>query len=129
VGSKGYLKIKDRLRGIWRLGSQDEEKNQAKKASSQDWTYVAQISHTKVNNAMVARVQFKHHVASLLCLGCIHVLHFLVLVTYGRLLVSSTLTQQTTWFDKCVGNYTLFIFMVHGLHEVCVSFTYHGHKL
>jgi hypothetical protein len=56
-------------------GSQDDEKNQAKKPSSQDWTFVAQVPH-KLNEVMVARFQFKHHVAPLLWLGCMHALHF-----------------------------------------------------
>ena len=33
-----------------------------------------------------------------------------------------TLTHEPTWFDKCVESYTRLPFMVHGLHEVCVSF-------
>jgi hypothetical protein len=45
VGSKRHLKPEDRQRGIWRLGLQDDEKNQAKNSSSQDWTFVAQILH------------------------------------------------------------------------------------
>jgi hypothetical protein len=45
VGSKEYLKPEDLHWYIWRLGSQDDEKNQAKKSSSQDWTFVAQVPH------------------------------------------------------------------------------------
>jgi hypothetical protein len=45
MGSKGYLKPEDRLWGIWKLGLQDDEKNQAKKSSSQDWTFIAQVPH------------------------------------------------------------------------------------
>jgi hypothetical protein len=66
------LKPEDRHRGIWRFGSQDDEKNQAKRPSSQDWTLDAQVPH----EVMVARFHFKHHVASLPLLGCMHVLHF-----------------------------------------------------
>jgi hypothetical protein len=84
VGSKRHLKPEDRQWGIWRFGSQDDEKNQAKRPSSQDWTFVAYVPH----EVMVARFQFKHHVAPLPLLGCMHALHFLVLSTYGRLLVS-----------------------------------------
>ena len=36
--------------------------------------------------------------------------------------------EQPTWFDKCVESYTMLPFMVHGLHEVCVSFVYHDTK-
>ena len=40
-----------------------------------------------------------------------------------------TLThEQPTWFDKCVESYTRLPFMVHGPHEVCVSYVYHEHK-
>ena len=37
--------------------------------------------------------------------------------------------EQPTWFDKCVESYTRLPFMVHGLHEVCISYVYHEHKL
>jgi len=41
-----------------------------------------------------------------------------------------TLThEQPTWFDKCVESYTRSPLMVHGLHEVCLSYVYHEHKL
>ena len=75
VGSKRYLKPKDRLRGIWRLSLQDDEKVQAKEAKLTTWTFGAQVPH----KVMVARFQFMHHVAPLLLLGCLHALHLLVL--------------------------------------------------
>ena len=68
VGSKRYLKPKDRLRGIWRLSLQDDEKIQAKEAKFTTWTFDAQVPH----KVMVARFQFMHHVAPLLLLGCLH---------------------------------------------------------
>ena len=68
VGSKGYLKPKDRLRGIWMLNLQDDEKIQAKETKLTTWTFGAQVPH----KVMVARFQFKHHVASLPLLGCLH---------------------------------------------------------
>ena len=81
VGFKGYLKSKDRLRGIWRLGLQDDEKVQAKEAKLTTWTFGAQVPH----KVMVARFQFKHHVAPLFLLGCLLVLHLLVLYMVGCL--------------------------------------------
>ena len=50
-------------------------------------------------------------------------------VIYGRLLVSCLTYEQLTWFDKCVESYTRLPFMVHGLHDVCISYVYHEHKL
>ena len=47
------------------------------------WTFVAQVLHIKV---MVARFHFKHHVAPLLLLGCLHIASPSVI--YGGLLVS-----------------------------------------
>ena len=70
VGSNGDLKPKDRLWGIWRLSLQDDEKIQAKEVKLTTWTFVAQVPHIKV---MVARFQFKHHLAPLLLLGCVHI--------------------------------------------------------
>jgi hypothetical protein len=72
VGSKEDLKPEKWQRGILRLGLRDDENNQAKKSSSQDWTFVAQVPH----KIMVTRFHFKHHVASLFLLDCMHVLHF-----------------------------------------------------
>ena len=37
--------------------------------------------------------------------------------------------EEPTWFDKCVESYTMLPFMVHGLHELRISFVYHEHKL
>ena len=56
------LEAQDRLRGIWRLSSQDEVKVQAKEVKLTIWTFVAQVPH----KVMVARFQFKYHVAPLL---------------------------------------------------------------
>ena len=81
VGSKGYLKPKNRLRGICRLSLQDDENVQAKEAKLVIWTFGAQVLH----KVMVARFQFMHHVASLLLLGCLLVLHLLVLYMVGCL--------------------------------------------
>jgi len=50
-------------------------------------------------------------------------------VIYGGLLVSNLTHEQPTWFDKCAENYTRLPFMVHGPHEVCISYVYHEHKL
>ena len=83
MGSKGYLKPKDRLRGIWRLSSQDDEKIQVKEAKLTTWTFGAQVPH----KVMVAKFQFMHHVALLLLLGYLHALHF-PSVIYGGLLMS-----------------------------------------
>ena len=97
---------------------------QAKEAKLTTCTFIAQVSH----EVMVARFQFKHHVAPLLLLGCLHALHLLVLHMVGCLRHALT-HEQPTWFDKCVESYTMLPFMIHGLHEVCVSFVYHEHKL
>ena len=101
VGSKGYLKPKDRLRGIWRLSLQDDEKVQAKETKLTTWTFGAQVPH----KVIVVRFQFKHHVAPLLLLGCVHALHFLVLHMVGCLCLALT-HEQPTCFDKCVESYT-----------------------
>ena len=37
--------------------------------------------------------------------------------------------EQPTLFDKCVESYIRLLFIIHGLHEVCISFVYHEHKL
>ena len=68
--------------GIWRLSLQIEVKVQAKEAKLTTWTFVAQVPYIKV---MVARFQFKHHVAPLLLLGCLHILRLLVLYMVGCL--------------------------------------------
>ncbi len=78
---------------------------------------------------MVARFQFKHHVAPLLLLGCLLVLHLLVLYIWWVACAMTLTHEQPTWFDKCVESYTRLLFMVHGLHEVCISYVYHEHKL
>src|SRR6185436_4612601 len=96
-----YLKPKDRLWGIWRLSSQDDEKVQAKEAKFTTWTFGAQVPH----KVMVARFQFMHHVAPLLLLGCLHALHLLVLYMVGCL-CHDLIHEQPTWFDKCVERYT-----------------------
>ena len=36
--------------------------------------------------------------------------------------------EQPTWFEKCVESYTKLLFMVHGYHEVCISYVYLEHK-
>ena len=77
---------------------------------------------------MVARFQFKHHVALLILLGCLHTLHLLVLYMV-RCLCHDLIHEQPIWFDKCVENYTRLPFMVHGPHEVCISYVYHEHTL
>ena len=65
------------------LSLQVEVKVQAKEAKLTTWTFVFQILHIKV---MVARFHFKHHVAPLLLLGCLHIASPSVI--YGGLLVS-----------------------------------------
>ena len=37
--------------------------------------------------------------------------------------------EQLTWFNKSVESNTRLPFMVHELHEVCISYVYHEHKL
>ena len=64
------------------LSLQVEVKVQAKEAKLTTWTFVAQVPH----KVMVARIQFKHHVAPLLLLGCLHIASPSVI--YGGLLVS-----------------------------------------
>ena len=79
---------------------------------------------------MVARFQFKHHVAPLLLLGCLLVFASPSVIYIWWVACAMTLThEQPTWFDKCVESYTRLPFMVHGLHEVCISYVYHEHKL
>ena len=63
VGSKGDLKPKNWLWGIWRLSSQVKVKVQTKVAKLTTWTFVAEVPY----KVMVARFQFKHHVALLPC--------------------------------------------------------------
>ena len=99
-------------------------KVQAKEVKLTTWTFVAQIPH----KVMVARFQFKHHVASLLLLGYLHPLHLLVLHMVGCLCHDLT-HEQPIWFDKCVEIYMFLLFMVLGYHEVCILFLYHEHKL
>ena len=89
VGSKGYLKAKDRLRGIWRLSLQDDEKNQAKEAKLTTWTFGAQVPH----KVIIAKFHYMHHIASLLLLECLHALHFLVLCMVGCLCLTLTHEQ------------------------------------
>ena len=101
VGSKRYLKPKDRLWGIWRLSLQDDEKIQAKEAKLTIWTFGAQVPH----KVMISKFQFMHHIASLLLLECLHALHFLVLCMLGCLCLTLT-HEQPIWFDKCVESYT-----------------------
>ena len=79
VGSKGYLNPKDRLRGIWRLSSQDDEKIQGKEVKLTTWTFGAQVPH----KVIIAKFHYMHHIASLLLLGCLHALHLLVLHMVG----------------------------------------------
>ena len=64
------LEAQDWLQGIWRLSSQVEVKVQVKEVKLTTWTFVAQVPHKE----MVANFffQFKHHVAPLLLLGCLH---------------------------------------------------------
>ena len=63
------------------LSLQVEVRVQAKEAKLTTWTFVAQVPH----KVMVARFQFKHHVAPLLLLACLHTLHLLVLYMVGCL--------------------------------------------
>ena len=65
------------------LSLQVEVKVQAKEVKLITWTFVAQVLHIKV---MVARFYFKHHVAPLLLLGCLHIASPSVI--YGGLFVS-----------------------------------------
>ena len=62
------------------LSLQVEVKVQAKEAKLNTWSFVAQVPH----KVMVARIQFKHHVAPLL-FARIVVLHLLVLYMVGCL--------------------------------------------
>ena len=97
------------------LSLQVKVKVQAKEVKLTTWIFVTQVSH----EVMVASFQFKHHIAPLLLLECLHALHFLVLYMVGCLCLALT-HEQPTWFDKCVESYTRLLFMVHGLHEVCI---------
>ena len=56
------LEAQEWLRGIWMLSLQVEVKVQAKEAKLTTWTFVSQVPH----KVMVARFQFKYHVAPLL---------------------------------------------------------------
>ena len=58
-------------------------KVQTKEAKLNTWSFVAQVPHIKV---MVARFKFKHYLAPLLLLGCVHIASPSVI--YGELLVS-----------------------------------------
>ena len=77
---------------------------------------------------MEARFQFKHHVAPLLLLGCLHTLHLLVLYMV-RCLCHDLIHEQPIWFDKCVESYKWLPFHGTLLHEVRILFLYHEHKL
>ena len=79
MGSEGDLKPKNG----WRLSSQVEVKVQAKEAKLTTWTFVAQVPH----KVMVARFQFKHHVAPMLFARMIACITFSSII-YGGLLVS-----------------------------------------
>ena len=74
-GFQRKLEAQKWLRGIWRLSSQVKVKVQAKVAKLTTWTFVAQVPH----KVIVARFQFKHHLAPLILLGWLHTLHLLVL--------------------------------------------------
>jgi len=50
------------------LSLQVEVKVQAKEAKPNTWSFVTQVHH----KVMVAKIQFKHHIAPLLLLGCLH---------------------------------------------------------
>ena len=121
-GFQRRLEAQERLRGIWMLSLQVEVKGQAKEAKLTTWTFVAQVPH----KIMVARFQFKHHVASLLLLGCVHALHFLVLLMVGCLYFALTY-EQPTWFDKCVERYTRSLlygtWTSWGMYFICVPWT------
>ena len=58
-------------------------KVQPKEVKLNTWSFVAQVPHIKV---MIARFQFKHLLAPLLLLGCVHIASPSVI--YGGLLVS-----------------------------------------
>ena len=97
-------------------------KIQAKKAKLASWTCVAQVPQV-----MIARFQFKLSCSSF-ALARLFALHCLVLYLVSCLCHDLT-HEQPIWFDKCVESYTKSPFMVHELHEVCISFVYHEHKL
>ena len=81
-GSQRRLEAQEWLRGIWRLSSQVKVKVQTKEAKLTIWTFNAQVPH----KVMVARFQFKYHVAPLFfLLGCLHTLHLLVINMVGCL--------------------------------------------
>ena len=124
VGSKGDLRPKNGFGGFGCLAYKIEVNVQAKEAKLTTWTFVAQVPH----KIMTAKFQFMHHVAPLLLLGYLHALHLLVLYMVGCLCHDLT-HEQLIWFDKCVESYTGSLFMVLGLHEVCISFLYHEQKL
>ena len=63
------------------LSLQVEVKVQAKEGKLTTWIFVAHVPH----KVMVARFQFKYHVAPLLLLGYLHTLHLLVLYMVGCL--------------------------------------------
>ena len=81
-GFQRRLEAQKWLRGIWRLSLQVEVKVQAKEVKLTTWTFVAQVPH----KVMVGRFKFKYHITPLLfLLGCLHILHLLVLYMVGCL--------------------------------------------
>ena len=70
VGSKENLKPKNGFGGFGGLAYKLKRRFKPKQAKLNNWTFVAQIPRIKV---MVARLHFKHHIAPLLLLGCLHI--------------------------------------------------------
>jgi len=70
-----------------------EESSKETKCTS--WTYVSLVTH-KVNGLMVARFKFMHHIAPLLCLGCLYALHILVFLYMVGLLCLTLTHEQPT---------------------------------
>ena len=81
VDFEGDLKPKNGFGEFGGLAYKLKRRFEPKQAKLNTWTFVAQVPH----KVMVARFQFKYHVAPLLLLGCLHVLHLLVLYMVGCL--------------------------------------------
>ena len=80
-GFQRRLKAKNGFGGFGGLAYKLKWRFKPKQAKLNTWIFVAQVPH----KVMVARFKFKHHVAPLLSLGCLHVLHLLVLYMVGCL--------------------------------------------
>ena len=90
-GFQRRLKAKEDFGGFGDLAYKLKWRFTPKQAKLTTWTFVAQVPH----KVMVARFQFKYHVAPLLLLGCLHALHLLVYIWWVACVMILTHEQST----------------------------------